>query len=276
MMKKIDKLRMSRYAMVWGMLFSALWLFAVAPLQAQTEQDKVLAEQGTKTQVHQEAKKIFVNMPDSLSPLLTAVNRADCIDFLESKMKAKVENRFGRESEMTELSKDYIRVQMTPQSTWQMKLLATSDTTQVICTVSTACAPVCDSNIQFYTTDWKELPISDFITAMPAMDDFFETPDSAAYEYNHARLQADMLLMKIDLSASDNTLTFTLTTPEYMEKETADKLKPFIRRPILRSLSPTLSVGEGVRRYSCLFISYKTNFALSHGEDWGEVSLNIP
>lgn len=62
------------------------------------------------------------------------------------------------------------------QSTWQMKLLATSDTTQVICTVSTACAPVCDSNIQFYTTDWKELPISDFITAMPAMDDFFETP----------------------------------------------------------------------------------------------------
>ena len=174
MMKKIDKLRMSRYAMVWGMLFSALWLFAVAPLQAQTEQDKVLAEQGTKTQVHQEAKKIFVNMPDSLSPLLTAVNRADCIDFLESKMKAKVENRFGRESEMTELSKDYIRVQMTPQSTWQMKLLATSDTTQVICTVSTACAPVCDSNIQFYTTDWKELPISDFITAMPAMDDFFE------------------------------------------------------------------------------------------------------
>ena len=41
MMKKIDKLRMSRYAMVWGMLFSALWLFAVAPLQAQTEQDKL-------------------------------------------------------------------------------------------------------------------------------------------------------------------------------------------------------------------------------------------
>lgn len=84
-----------------------------------------------------------------------------------------------------------------------MKLLATSDTTQVICTVSTACAPVCDSNIQFYTTDWKELPISDFITAMPAMDDFFETPDSAAaYEYNHARLQADMLLMKIDRDIS--------------------------------------------------------------------------
>ena len=69
---------------------------------------------------------------------------------------------------------------------------------------------------------------------MPVMDDFFEVPDSAAaYEYGNARLQADMLLTKIDLSASENTLTFTLTTPEYMEKETADKLKPFIRRPIV-------------------------------------------
>ena len=34
------------------------------------------------------AKTCFTKMPDSLSPLLTAVNRADCIDFLESKMKA--------------------------------------------------------------------------------------------------------------------------------------------------------------------------------------------
>ncbi|GAE82385.1 hypothetical protein JCM10512_586 [Bacteroides reticulotermitis JCM 10512] len=60
----------------------------------------------------QEAKKLFVSMPDSLCPLLTSVNRADCIDFLESKMKAEVDNRFGKKSEMTDLSKDYIRMQM--------------------------------------------------------------------------------------------------------------------------------------------------------------------
>ena len=70
----------------------------------------------------QEAKTVFVNMPDSLSPLLTKVNREDCIDFLESKMRAQVENRFGKKSEMTDLSKDYIRMQMSPQTTWQMKL----------------------------------------------------------------------------------------------------------------------------------------------------------
>ena len=137
-MRRTDKLnsgknRVGMNGKGLGVLLLVLGWFAVTPLCAQ-----------------QEAKTVFVNMPDSLSPLLTAVNRADCIDFLESKMKAKVENRFGRESEMTELGKDYIRLRTTSQSTWQMKLLATSDTTQVICTVSTACAPVCDSSVRFH------------------------------------------------------------------------------------------------------------------------------
>lgn len=182
----------------------------------------------------QQAKYYFINMPDSMNSLLTAVNRADCIDFLESKMKAEVTNRFGGKSEMTELAPDYIRMQMTPKSSWQMKLLAVNDSTKVICTVSTACAPACDSHIRFYTTDWKELPADAYLPALPSMDDFIAAaPDTTdIYEYQSARRQADMLLMKADLSARDATLTFTFTTPGYMEKETADKLKPFIRRPI--------------------------------------------
>lgn len=182
----------------------------------------------------QEAKTCFKNMPDSLCPLLSAVNRADFIDFLESKMKAEVTNNFGGKSEMTELSPDYIRVQMTPQSTWQMKLLPVNDSTKVICTVSTVCAPACDSHINFYTTDWKELPAASYLPALPAMDDFIlQAPDTVdVYEYQAARRQADMLLVKTDLSAKDAALTFTFTTPDYMEKEAAEKLKPFIRHPI--------------------------------------------
>ena len=166
---KINKL-------VITIFFSAVGLFVSTALQAQ------------------EAKTLFVNMPDSLSPLLTKVNREDCIDFLESKMKAQVENRFGKKSEMTDLSKDYIRMQMSAQSTWQMKVLALNDSTNVICTVSTVCAPACDSSIHFYT---------------------------------------DMLLMKADFNKENTELTLTLTTPDYMSKETAEKLKPFLRRPVV-------------------------------------------
>ena len=63
----------------------------------------------------QEAKTCFKNMPDSICPLLSAVNRADFIDFLESKMKAEVTNSFGGKSEMTELSPDYIHEDDAPE-----------------------------------------------------------------------------------------------------------------------------------------------------------------
>lgn len=187
----------------------------------------------------QEAKTCFVNMPDSLSPLLSSVNRADFIDFLGSKMKAEVTNNFGGKSEMTELSPDYIRVKMTEQSYWQMKLLPVNDSTKVICTVSTVCAPACDSHINFYTTDWKELPSSSYLPALPAINDFIAgIPDTVdVYEYQEACRQADILLMKADLSAEDSKLTFTFTTPDYMEKKAAEKLKPFLRRPVSYSWS---------------------------------------
>ena len=89
--------------LVSAIFFFVVGLFSLASLQAQ------------------EAKTLFVNIPDSLTPLLTKVNREDCIDFLESKMKAQVENRFGKKSEMTELGTDYVRMQMSPQTSWQMK-----------------------------------------------------------------------------------------------------------------------------------------------------------
>ncbi len=180
----------------------------------------------------QQAKNYFINMPDSILPLLTSVNRADCIDFLGSKMKAEVTNRFGAKSEMTTLSPDYIRIQMSAQSTWQMKLLTLNDTTKVICTLSTACAPVCDSKIRFYSPDWKELPTSKFL-ALPVASDFLSIPDTLTdYSVRDALGTVDLLLIKADLSPNDNKLAFTFTTPEYLGQATSDKIRPYIHTPL--------------------------------------------
>lgn len=180
----------------------------------------------------QDAKTLFTDIPDSIVPLLTKVNREDCIDFLESKMKAVVENRFDQKSEMTDLSKDYVRMQMSPQSTWQMKVLPLSDTTRVVCIVETACGPACDSRLHFYTTDWKLLATENFIT-LPTMDDFLKSPDSEdIYTYNEALRAADMLLMKADFEKESTRLTVTLTTPDYMSSDIAEKLKKYLRGPV--------------------------------------------
>ena len=183
----------------------------------------------------QEARSLFVNMPDSLSPLLSVVNRADCIDFLDSKMRAQVTNTFGGKSEMTTLTPDYIRVQMTPKTAWQMKVLPVTDSTRVICIVSTAYAPAADSHIRFYDTSWRPLPTADYLEALPTMDDFLLPPTDTTnvYSQRDVRRQADLLLLDASLAPDSTTLTLQLTTTRYMEKKAAEELKPFIRRPMV-------------------------------------------
>ena len=184
----------------------------------------------------QEARTLFVQMPDSILPLLTEVNRADCIDFLDSHMRAQVTNRFGTRSEMTHLSPDYIAIDMTARSTWQMKVLPLeTDTARIICTVSTVCGGACDSDVRFYSTEWKVLPTEQYLPAPPQAEDFLmPKPDSVeTFHYRDAIQRADMNLVRITLSPDNRTLTFIYDTSAYLEKEAADKLKPFIRRALI-------------------------------------------
>ena len=183
----------------------------------------------------QQAKQYFVSMPDTILPLLTEINRADCIDFLESNMRAIVTNRLDGKSEMTKLTDNYIEIKLSEQSSWQMKVLALNDSTQVICTVFTACAPACDSHIKFYTTQWESLSLADYIQTMPTLGDYLPQLNETDYDIQtlNAVKQADLLLIKMQLSADDNTLVCSFDTPQYMEKSAAQKLTPLLQKPIV-------------------------------------------
>ncbi|MBM6781135.1 DUF3256 family protein [Bacteroides mediterraneensis] len=183
----------------------------------------------------QDLKTLFVAMPDSLSPFLTEVNRADFGDFLESGMKAEVKNRFGNTSEMTKLTSDYLFLKSSSASTLELKLLPLNDSVKVICAVSTYFAPAGDSRIAFYDTNWKELPLSDFIQ-LPEEDEFYVKPQSDVQtdSLRNLRTYADMYLWTASLSADQPVLSITYSTPDYLDKKTADELKRYIVSTPLR------------------------------------------
>ena len=178
----------------------------------------------------QDMKSVFIAMPDSIAPLLTQVNKEDCVDFLDSNMKAEVTTRFGGTAEMKVLTEDYVFLQTTPSSTLEMKLLPVNDSTKVVCMVKTVCASACDSEIHFYTSDWKgEMAVGDFLQK-PEQEAFYLPNDSVTEESVLIRKKADMHLMKASLSKEDASLTFIYTTPDYLNKE--DK------KQMLRYLNP--------------------------------------
>ena len=184
----------------------------------------VISILGVVSVAAQDMKSVFIAMPDSITPLLTKVNKEDCVDFLDSNMKAEVKNRFDGTAEMKVLTEDYTLVQTSAIGTLEMKLLPVNDSTKVICMVKTVCASACDSDIRFYASDWsKELNARDFLQK-PSGSAFFLPNDTLSDEGILIRKKADMHLMKASLSKDDASLTFIYTTPDYLNKEDKEKM----------------------------------------------------
>ena len=182
----------------------------------------------------QDMKSVFIAMPDSITPLLTKINKEDFVDFLDSNMKAEVKNRFDRTAEMKVLTEDYTLVQTSEVGTLEMKLLPVNDSTKVICMVKTVCASACDSDVRFYTSDWsKELDAASLLQR-PSADVFFLPNDTLSEEGVLIRKKADMHLMKASLSKDVPTLTFLYTTPDYLNQEDKEKLLPHLcKEPVV-------------------------------------------
>ena len=179
----------------------------------------------------QNIKSLFIASPDSLAPLLTEVNRADFGDFLLNNMKAEVKNRFGKSSEMIKMTEDYLQLKMTSVSSVEMKLLPVNDTTNVICVVHTYNGPVVDSNVKFYSTEWKELPLVNYFQ-YPDKDEFYIDPVNTEKKdsLNQLKEMLDMYLLKIKLSADNKNMYLTFMTPEFLDKETQKRYQSFLYR----------------------------------------------
>lgn len=173
----------------------------------------------------QNMKTIFVNLPDSIEPLLTKVNREDCVDFLESNMRAVVKNRFNNSAELKTLTADYLKIQLTAVSVMELKLLPLKDSTSVVCMVKTVCAPTCDSEIRFFDTSWTELDVSDFLQ-IPSDEMFYQSLDSL----KSLQVKPDMLLMEASLSPDNYSLVFENTTLLTMNKEDREKIISYLRK----------------------------------------------
>lgn len=159
-----------------AILLAALFVFHFSFLPAQTRM-----------------RDVIVHMPDSVLALLTSVNRADCVDFREANMAAKVTNRLGGTTELVTLTDDYALWQYTAASQVEMKLLPTNDSTSIICLVHTVQSPVPDSHIRFYNEAWAPLAVTSLV-ALPQPD---ATP--SALQTMLLRLSPDALVLHAEL-----------------------------------------------------------------------------
>lgn len=184
-------------------------------------------------------KEFFLNAPVSITPLLSDVNKADFIDFLESGMKAKVKNRFGESVEMTKLTADFLQIKMSDRSELEMKIYRKNNVVEVIAVVNRVYAPSCVSTLEFYSRGWERSKIGKQLE-MISLADFIPTkniPDAVRRDFK----AVDMELIKIELLEESDVITFSLNLEEYLEHEVYERISPY--------LVPTISYQWNGKRF---------------------------
>lgn len=152
-------------------------------------------------------KDLFKEMPDSIVPLLTREDRLDCIDFLESGMKANVKNRFGELSSLQALTATYAAIDLTASSRMEMRMMPDGRDT-LVCVVHTWLTPIPMSDIAFYSSAWQPLDAKKYLK-WPQIRDFIRK--DADYKAADDILQrTGVALLSASLSAEDDRLTFSL------------------------------------------------------------------
>lgn len=181
----------------------------------------------------QKMRDVFVAMPDSVLPYLSKVNKEDFIDFMDSKMKAVVKNTFGEQSEMTALTADYAKVNLSGRSSLELKLLPLADSTRVICMIRTVGDSLkTSSSIFFYAADWsKRLKRSDYLKLPEMAEYMIQRPDSiSAEDYTRKEQKIDVFLQNATFVDNGN-LCFTLSTGE-MNEDDRKEVTPYIKGKI--------------------------------------------
>lgn len=117
----------------------------------------------------QNMREVLQAMPDTLLPLLTRNNMLDFPDYLESSMKAEVNNRLGGTSEMTVLTDDFTEIKLSRSSTVQLKLLPYKNSKLILCIFSYFLNDsTADSELRFYDMKWNVYPNRQFFRELPS------------------------------------------------------------------------------------------------------------
>ena len=178
----------------------------------------------------EDLRTLFVNMPDTIMPVLTKSERMDFLDYLDSGMKARVRNKLGGESEMTELSDRSLTVSTSQSGRIEMVLFPRKKGVNLICIIKTVTARYDDSRLAFYDENWMPIDAAGLIE-LPQFDDYL-TKEALASDPLEVLKRQSMLRLQ-SVSSTENGLEFQYTSLDYIGQD-ADKFRSWFKKEPVR------------------------------------------
>ncbi len=172
----------------------------------------------------QSLRDLFIEMPDTLLPLLTTNDRRDLIDFWDARMSTEVTNRLDGKSRITMLADDFLALRLTHSSSMQIKMLSAEGGDTLLCVINTVGAETSDSRICFYDSRWHSVAASRYFE-QPSISDFFLPSDSVADVLD----LCDIYLVRLSLAPESDSLRADYTMPAFMTRGDSARVAPQLR-----------------------------------------------
>ena len=158
------------------------------------------------------AREMWIEMPDSLCPLLTRNLRSEITEYIDLDAEPVLLNRMKTETRIDTTTADYISVKITKVSRIEIKLLRKSDAETVVCMAYTYNAPEEDTELSFWTTNWEPLDSRRFVDTNGV--DCFQKPDSMTVErFEELKKYMRPRLLAIHLSPYSDELIVNPSIP---------------------------------------------------------------
>jgi len=175
----------------------------------------------------QTVSELFVSLPESTLLILPAPDRMDLIDLYKAKKEATVKNFLGDSCSILSMTDNYLQFS-TGKNTVELFLLPMINDSKIVGLIQTVCAPVCDSRIEFYTTSWKKLATSIFVTFAGKYDFLKEGIHPEDESVKNALIPLDISLMQLYYDPDKQELHQYYTTPEYLSDVDKTKVKQYL------------------------------------------------
>jgi hypothetical protein len=111
----------------------------------------------------------------------------------------------------------------------ELVILPLVNDSKIVCLIQTACAPVCDSSLEFYTISWKKLNPDLFISPAEKQGFLKEGLNPAEQKIRNVLIPFDISLMQFHFDPETQELFQYYRTPEYVSPDDKQKAEIFLR-----------------------------------------------
>lgn len=173
----------------------------------------------------QKINEVFNTMPETMLPGFSAANKTMLlIDTTASSIPYPLGS-----IELRDYSDDFLSLKTSSVGSMQLKLLSLINNSKIICVVKTVCGNFCDSDIQFYDTDWR---ILDKKPLIPLISEklFLDTAKRENPDFGEAMAKVDIFPVSIVLYPDNEQLTLLYNITDYLSQKDAEMLMPYIRQ----------------------------------------------